>query len=139
MASAESFAHGSGPREGAAELEIPEVDGTLLREILEELDKDDVVIGSSFGGMEYAVQPPEVHHPSPISEAPNTEQGRVLVQDLDWLEDVMPPSEEVKMGWYGEEMAGTMEFNYVVEDGNWEFYDRIASEDVGYGCLWENS
>ncbi|KAF8007802.1 hypothetical protein BT93_K1715 [Corymbia citriodora subsp. variegata] len=139
MASTESFALGGGPCEEAAELEIPEVDGVLLQEILEELDKDDMAIGSSCGSMEYAVQPPEIHHPSPVSEAPDAEQGRVLVQDLDWLEHMMPPSEEVKMGWYGDEMVGTMEFHYVVEDGNWEFYDRIASEDMGYGCLWENS
>ncbi|KAI6673235.1 hypothetical protein NL676_001141 [Syzygium grande] len=140
MASAESFTLGSEPREEAAELEIPEVDGALLREILEELDKDDMAIGSSSGGSaEYAVQPPEVRCPSPVLEAPSSEQDGVPVQDLDWLEDVMPPSEEVRMGWYGDEMVGTVEFHYVVEDGNWEFYDEIASEEMGYGCLWENS
>ncbi|KAI6673160.1 hypothetical protein NL676_001066 [Syzygium grande] len=78
MASSESFVH------GAAELMILEVDGALLQEILDDLDKDDVVVGSSCGSGEYVVQPLEVHHPSPVLEAPNSEQERFLVQDPDW-------------------------------------------------------
>ncbi|XP_048138454.1 uncharacterized protein LOC115746891 [Rhodamnia argentea] len=135
MASVESFAHGSEPGEEATELEIPEVDGALLREILEELDKDNIAMGSGNGGGrgEYVVQPLEVHHhPNPVADAPSSEQERVLAQDLDWLEDLVLPGDEVKMGWYGDEMVGAMEFHYVVEDGNWEFYDRIASEDMGF-------
>ncbi|KAI3437517.1 uncharacterized protein J3R85_005284 [Psidium guajava] len=140
MASVDNFTHGSEPREEATELEIPEIDGALLREILEELDRDNIAMGSGCGRGEYVVQPLEAHHhPNPVAEAPISKQERVLVQDLDWPEDLVLPGEEVKMSWYGDEMVGAMEFHYVVEEGNWEFYDRIASEDVGYGCLWENS
>lgn len=59
---------------------------------------------------EYVVQPPEVHHPSPVLEALNSEQERFLVQDPDWVEYIMPPSEDVKMG-IDMRWGGTMEFH----------------------------
>lgn len=122
------------------DLEAIEIDENLLRELLEEKEgkEDEKSIVESLEESSFNVNMMEEEKQYECHS----------VQDFEWLNmmDMMmepsnPQNEEMAMNWFSDDtVLGTLDFAFGY--GNGECYSQICdgffSNDVNYGCLWED-
>ncbi|PKI31347.1 hypothetical protein CRG98_048273 [Punica granatum] len=116
------------------DLEMTEVDGALLRQLLEEfeidiagstkIEYDDVQSQESKDGLSCVE----------VTEARDShwEEG-IIVHNFGWIDEIaemnpVVPSAETT-GWYPEDMAGLVEFDF----------NNVNTEEMVYNCLWDDS
>ncbi|GAU12322.1 hypothetical protein TSUD_252730 [Trifolium subterraneum] len=141
------------------DLEAFEIDGNLLRELLEEesLEKFECKSGDVNDNKECKVESIEEinvnNNPNLMDEEQEGKQENCLeqnechyVHDFEWLNmmDMTEPSnpldEVMKMNWFLDDVVEKLEFDFGYASGEYypQIYDGHFSNDASYGCLWGN-
>ena len=118
-------------------LEIFEIDGALLRDLLEEDENEN---GGHVNAMEESVDRKQQQEQQ---QQICVEQNECSIHDFEWLNkmELEPASlNDVLMNWYPEDMVGIgmVDFGHV----NGECYSQVCEglvfNEASYGCLWED-
>ena len=137
------------------DLEVFEIDGDLLRELLEEQeDKDD-----DDGNVECVAEDVlegKVNNPNMMNmEQERQQQNYCLepyechsVDDFEWLNNMMDtmmeptannPLSDVIINWSSDDdIVGMVDFGYANGECYSQMYDGFLSNEASYNCLWEN-
>ncbi|KAK7385928.1 hypothetical protein VNO78_31906 [Psophocarpus tetragonolobus] len=131
------------------DLEVFEIDGALLRELLEEDQegKDD----KDHSEGEYMAETAEDNNANPEiidGEQEQPQQQSCLEKyechDFEWLNmmDIMEPTNplnDVRMNWFLDDNVGMIDFGYDDDECYSQNCDELVSDnEVTYGCLWED-
>ncbi|KAL2316824.1 hypothetical protein Fmac_030700 [Flemingia macrophylla] len=135
---------------GDMDLDVFEIDGALLRELLEEDQegKDD----KDHGKVECMGESAQENngHPDMMDREQEQKQQSCLekyechsMHDFEWLNmmDMMEPANplnDVRMNWFSDDYVGMVDFSYGNEESYSQNIDGLVSNEVSYGCLWDN-
>ncbi|TKY57202.1 hypothetical protein E2542_SST21648 [Spatholobus suberectus] len=132
------------------DLEVFEIDGSLLRELLEEDQegKDE----KDHGDVECMAESVEEKnaHPDMTDSEQEQQQPNCLekyechsMHDFEWLNmmDIMEPTNplnDVRMNWFSDDNIGMVDYGYANEECYSQNCDGLVSNETSYGCLWED-
>lgn len=134
------------------DLEVFEIDGTLLSELLEE--DEEVKGGNEDGNVECLVESVEegkVNIPNTMDRKQEQEQQNCLEQyeychsihDFEWLNLMMDtmepinPQNDVIMNWFSDDIVGMVDFGYSNGECYSQYCDGLVSTEASYGNLWD--
>ncbi|KAJ7965057.1 Ribonuclease [Quillaja saponaria] len=134
---------------GQEELEVFEIDEAVLRDLLE----TEYLGDNTTSNMECIVQSVEAGNDASnaiISQQQPQQQQlqqpqqhsclECNINEFEWLNliEIEPIlSTDVMMNWYGDEIAGLVDFGCVNGVYDSQIYDGVFSTETIYGCLWE--
>lgn len=126
------------------DLEAFEIDGGLLRELLEEDQegKDD----KDHGNLEGMAESQEENKDNRDMMGQEQQQQNCFdryecysMHDFEWLNMMEPTNlNDVRMSWFSDDNVGMVDFGYVNEECYSQFFDGLGSNEASFVCLWED-
>ncbi|KAK7320427.1 hypothetical protein VNO77_29883 [Canavalia gladiata] len=133
------------------DLEVFEIDGALLRELLEE-EVEEGKGDNDHGNVECVVESLNENNANPNMMDKEQEQKQqncldkcecYSTHDFEWMSmmDIMEPTNvlnDVRLNCFSDDIVGMVDFGYANDECYSQICGRFGSNEATYGCLWED-